>query len=161
MNSEQEKRCFIDLNLQAARKRLSPQTGWVHHCYESEGTRHDTIPLLENLCFALALFRSRLSDDILQGRQLLEKLLAFEVQGEFPIYLHEYPTIRDRGSSLDLLPALLHIQKEFGIVLGEGLQKQLAAAIARILAIPKRTLMEDVQKLLQHKVNLLSLLYQS
>lgn len=126
-------RPLIDTILAAGRKRLSPQTGWIHLCYESEGSRHDTIPLLENFSFVLALFRSRLSDDVLLGREMLEKLLAFEVEGHFPVYLHEYPHVRDRGLSIDLLPYLLHVKREFSNVLGENLESQLRALIARII----------------------------
>jgi len=122
-------RHFIDLGLAAARKRLSQQTGWVHHCYESDGTRHDTIPLYENFCFVLALFRSRMSEDILQGKEMLEKLLAFENEGNFPVYLHEYPQIRDPGLSLDILPILIHLKREFSSIIGD----KLSPLISRIL----------------------------
>lgn len=130
---EQEKRLTVDLTLAAGRKRLSSQTGWIHLCYESEGTRHDTIPLYENFCFVLALFRSRLSEDILLGRQMCEKLLAFEVEGYFPVYIHEYPLVRDRGLALDILPIFVYIQREFFQVLGEFLEDKITALIQRIM----------------------------
>lgn len=126
-------RLLIDTILGAGKKRLSPQTGWIHLCYESEGSRHDTIPLLENFSFVLALFRSRLSDDVLLGREMLEKLLAFEVDGHFPVYLHEFPHVRDRGLSIDILAYLLHLKREFSNVLGENLESQVRSLIVRII----------------------------
>ncbi len=130
---DEEKRRLVDGHLHAARKRLSAQTGFVHHCYEAEIPQHDTIPLLENFCYALALFRSRLSEDVAEGKALLERLLAFEVDGNFPVYLHEFPQCRNRGLALDLLPALMHIQREFHLVLGESLKEKLQATLKRLL----------------------------
>ncbi len=124
----------IDSALDAARKRLSPQTSWIHLCYEGDGSKSDTIPLFENFCFAFALFRSRLSDDILQGKERLEKLLHFEADGAFPVYLHEFPAVRDHGLSIDLLPIFHHLHKEFAPVLGERLDARLLSLIARIVA---------------------------
>ncbi len=135
---DQEKRRLIDIGLAAARRRISPQTGWVHFCYETADARHDTIPLLENFCLVLALFRSRLSEDVLQGRELLQKLFAFEVSGHFPVYLHEYPHIRDRGLAIDILMVLLHLKREFFNVLGENLEVKLITLIARIIEQAER-----------------------
>jgi len=115
---------IVDLAIQAARKRQSSQTGFVHHCYESVST-HDTIPLLENFCFALALFRTRLSENVLEGKALLEKLFAFQVGDNFPVYLHEYPLCRDRKVGMRIYPALFWIYRDFQTVLGEELRKKL------------------------------------
>ena len=62
------KRFLIDLNIETGRKYQSAQTGFIHYCYETpyEMTR-DTIPLLENACFALALFRSRACPFVASG----------------------------------------------------------------------------------------------
>ena len=102
---EDLKRKMIELNLSAAAIAQSPQTGYIHLNYE-EIARSDTIPLLENFSFALALFRSRLTENVFKGKALLEKLLAFEVDGNFPVYLHEYPQCKDRDFSLEILPVL-------------------------------------------------------
>src|ERR1700733_5507295 len=100
---EDLKRKMVELNLTAGRKAQSEQTGYIHLNYECED-KHDTIPLLENFCFVLALLRSRLTDHVLEGKTLLGKLLAFEVDGNFPIYLHDFPECKDRDFSLTLLP---------------------------------------------------------
>lgn len=131
---EEMKRKPVELNLAAAKKRKSAQTGFVHYCYTSlPGERQDTIPLYENFCYALALLRSRLSDHVLEAKSLLEKLCAFEVGGNFPIYLHEYPECKDRSLSLHILPILFWTLRDFRLVLGEALCTQLEGVIERTL----------------------------
>ncbi len=110
----------IELALNAGRKRQSEVTGFVHLCYENPESR-DTIPVYENLCFALALLRSRTADHVLEARALLEKLLAFEVGGQFPVYLHEFPNIRFTRS----YPVISYILRDFQAVLGENLRQRL------------------------------------
>jgi hypothetical protein len=130
---EDKKRKPIELNILAARKRQKKQTGFVHYCYESTSVNEqDTIPILENICFALALFRSRLTENILEGKIVLERILAFEVQGNFPVYLHEYPVCRDHALSLHALPALHWIGQDFRTILGEELKLKLENTITRI-----------------------------
>lgn len=130
---EDLKRKLIDLNLSSGRSSQSPQTGYLHLNYESED-RHDTIPILENFCFSLALFRSRIADNVLEGKALLEKLLVFEVEGNFPLYLHEYPQCKDRDFSLSLLPIFHWLIADFRIAIGEPLVKSLEMLIGRILS---------------------------
>lgn len=131
--TEDLKRKLIELNLNAARLAQSPQTGYLHLNYESE-ERQDTIPLLENFCFALALMRSRLADQIIEGKALLEKLLVFEVEGNFPVYLHDFPQCKDRVFSLNILPIFHWILKDFRSALNESLAVHLEMLIFRILS---------------------------
>lgn len=130
---EDLKRKLIDLNLIAGRKAQSPQTGYVHLNYESE-TVHDTIPIFENFCFILSLFRSRLIDNIAEGKALLEKLLIFEVEGNFPVYLHEYPQCKDRDFSLEVLPVFHWLITDFAAALGDQISNRLEMLIGRILS---------------------------
>ncbi len=134
VNLEEDlKRKMVELNLNAARKAQSPQTGYIHLHYEAED-RHDTIPIFENLCFVLALFRSKISDNVIVAKTLLEKLLVFEVDGNFPIYLHEYPECKDRDLSLNLLPVFHWILTDFATALGQILSNRLEVLIGRILS---------------------------
>lgn len=130
---EDLRRKMIEWNLSAARLAQSPQTGYIHLNYDSY-TERDTIPLLENFCYALALLRSRLADNILDAKALLEKLLAFEVDGNYPIYLHDFPQCKDRSFSLDLLPVFHWILADFRPALGEPLACRLEMSIGRILS---------------------------
>ena len=129
----QEKRKMVELALDAGRKRQSPQTGLVHFCYESESNIHDTIPLFENACFALALFRSRLSENVLEGKEIIEKILSLRIEGNFPVYLHEYPICKSRNFSFQVLPVFFYLQNEFTNILGESLTNKLQSAISAIL----------------------------
>jgi hypothetical protein len=129
---EDRKRKPIELTLRAARKRQSPQTGFVHHCYEADTIRHDTIPLFENFCFILALLRSRQSENMLEGIALLHKLLAFEQNGHFPVYLHEFPICKDRMLGIKLLAVFQAIIEDFYAILETSLHDQLQQLICRI-----------------------------
>lgn len=138
-NLEEMKRKPVELNLAAAKKRKSAQTGFVHYCYTSfPEDRHDTIPLYENFCYALALLRSRTSENVLEAKSLLEKLVAFEVGGNFPIYLHEYPECKDRSLCLHILPIVFWVLRDFRLVLGEALCIQLDELVKRILIHAER-----------------------
>ncbi|NGX46453.1 MAG: hypothetical protein K940chlam2_01644 [Chlamydiae bacterium] len=118
-----------ELALKTGRALQSEQTGWVHLCFE--GDSRDTIPLFENGCFALALLRTRMSDEAVEGMELIKQILAFEVDGHFPVYLHEYPKVRDQMVGLRLATLFYWIRKDYSHVLGE-LKGQIDGALARI-----------------------------
>lgn len=128
---EDAKRKLTELHLRAAASMQSAQTGFLHLCYETPGCR-ETIPLLENFCYVLALFRSRLADSILEGKALLIKLLAFEVEGNFPTYVHEYPQCKQRALGLDIAPLLVALARDYRVCLKEELP-HLKDLIQRIL----------------------------
>jgi hypothetical protein len=115
----------VELALKAGRKRQSEMTRFVHFCTEHPEKSTETIPTYENFCFALALLRSRTAENVLEAKALLEKLLAFQVNAEFPVYLHEYPLCRYAGLKSKLYPVLFFILRDFHSVLGEKLREQL------------------------------------
>ncbi len=117
----------VELALKAGRKRQSEMTRFVHHCSENPEKSSETIPTYENFCFALALLRSRIAENVLEAKALLEKLLAFQVNFEFPVYLHEYPVCRYAGLKSKLYPVIFFILRDFHSVLGEKLCEQLQA----------------------------------
>jgi hypothetical protein len=98
----------------------------------------DTIPVVENMYYALGLFHSRMADAILEGRALIEKILAFEVDGNFPVYLHEYPKCKDRSTSIQLLPVAHYLFKDYRPVLGDGLYTKLKELCQRIVSHAER-----------------------
>lgn len=129
----------INLAVEAGRRLQRKQTGFIHYCNQSEDlTTHDTIPILENALFALSLFRTRLADNVLEGKTIIEKLLAFEVDGNFPTYLHAYPQVTDPYLNLRLLPIFFWIAVDFGHVIG-GLKQTLEACTERIIAQAKKS----------------------
>lgn len=128
-------RKLIDLAVSAGEKRFSLQTEYIHLKYNalSEDV-HYPIPVLENLLFALALFRTRTIENMTRGKLQLEKILYFQGHdGNFPIYLHEYPDCKDHYLSLKLIPAIYWILKSFGQVLGNDLKLKTENALLQLV----------------------------
>lgn len=100
-----------DLIISAGRKRLSSRTHFVHD--------EETIPLYENFCFAFALFRQKTIESVKEGKDLIERLLSFQVEGNFPLYLHDYPHCYDFQMPLKVAPFFVYLLRLFGSVLGE------------------------------------------
>lgn len=91
--------------LKAARHYVRPETGFLHN-------ELPTIPLYENFCYILALFKTKEKEEVEKGIELLAKLLPFQnEEGLFPLYLHEYPVSRDYVFSYKHLKPLLEIAK--------------------------------------------------
>lgn len=131
---EINRRKVVELCLKECRRRLSSQTGYIHYCYEAhEEEVHHTIPVLENFTYALALFRTKTAENISEAKELITKLFVFEVNGNFPVYLHEFPTTRDPNLSAHLLPVFYHLFQEYHQVLGEEFTALLNKKIAKIL----------------------------
>lgn len=116
-----------ELALFAGRAWQSKETRFVHYCYHSDS--RDPIPLKENFCFVLALLRSRTAENIQEAKELLEKLLSYQVDGNFPIYLHEFPTCYDRFRAAEVLPSLIWMARGFHHVLGKELKDRLELSI--------------------------------
>ncbi len=115
----------------AGKKRLSRQTGFIHHCYEDRSSHDQTIPFFENAAFAYALLQSRLSEQMLEGIALLERLLKFEVNGAFPLYLHEYPDCRHPYFFAQLKPIFQGIVRDFRLVVPKEMHKKLLHLLAQ------------------------------
>lgn len=131
---EDQKRKVVELALKAARSRLSSQTGYVHFYIEDPFfIKQDTIAILENFYYVHALFRSKLIENVQEGKTLLEKLLAFEVNGNFPIYLHDYPLCKDAQFSSSLLPIFFHLTRDFSFALGDALREKIESLSERIV----------------------------
>ena len=124
------KRQLIDLNLTVARSYQSSETGFIHI--------GDLIPFYENFCYILALFRSRIGDNIQEAKELLSRLLCFQIpmgrvhEGLFPRNLHEYPEVKDTRISVHLLPIFYAIEKEYLTIIENPLKEQLKNAFERI-----------------------------
>lgn len=134
-------RQLTELAIRAGRKRQSSQTGYIHHCYHiQEEEIHYPIPMVENILFALALFRTRTSENMIEAKDILQKLLAFQnsedpaLKGNFPIYLHDFPQCKDRYIGVHLLPPFFWIMKHYQQVLGNQLNEKLISSINFLLA---------------------------
>ena len=133
------KRC-IDLSLAACRKRQSPRTKFVHY-FEGPGEHADTIPLYENFCFVLALYRQKTVEAVLEGKDLLERLLAFQASdGNFPIYLHEFPNCQSSLQRLKIVPLLIQLERYFSSVISSDIKEKLSLAIEKCLCVSSENL---------------------
>ncbi len=94
-----------------------PHTGFIHF--------NELIPLFENFCFALSLFRTHIRAYIEEGKELLKKLFCFNIDGGFPRYLHEYPKKGSSNHQLRLALPLYWILKKYEHVIESPLKQDL------------------------------------
>ncbi len=100
-----------------------------------EETATDTIPVHENFCFALALFRQKTAEGVLEGKKLIERLLPFQsLDGNFPIYLHDFPRTWDPLMPLKIAPILILFLSKFESLLGRELKEKIESALQKLLA---------------------------
>lgn len=128
------------LALSWVERHVSPQTTYLHFNYHhSAGEGYQTIPTLENLLYAYALFKSKTAESIGEAKRILKGMLQFQnnadsiTQGNFPVYLHEYPLCKDRQHGVHLLPILYWIMAQFRQVLGSELERELRQRTAALL----------------------------
>jgi hypothetical protein len=128
-------RKLIDMAAVAGEKRTSAQTGYLHLKYhaEHEDVQH-TIPFVENFLFILALFRTKNIENITRAKGLLEKLLHFQgIDGNFPVYLHEYPVATDHYLSVQLLAPFYWIFQGFQQILGNELKNKVESSFIKLI----------------------------
>lgn len=139
MQNDVEAKILNEWALLAGRSLQSKQTGFIHYFHGDSKQPYDTIPTLENSLFILALFRSRLMEQVQEGKDLLNRLLHFqnfvegEGRGNFPVYLHEYPYCTDSVAGLQLLAPFYWFLHSFSTVLGNPLKERLNSAVQSIL----------------------------
>ncbi|MBS4164510.1 Uncharacterized protein PRO82_001839 [Candidatus Protochlamydia amoebophila] len=131
---------FIENAIMVGRFYQSSQTGYLHYYHGMPiPATHQTIPIYENVLFVLALLRSRLIENIHEAKQLLQNILAFqsqvsgETQGNFPIYLHQYPICHHSETGISLIAPFYWILKNFGHVLGQELKFDLENSLSRLI----------------------------
>lgn len=133
------------LSLDVARQYQSKETGFVHYSFLSENSK-ETVPLFENFCFSLALFRTHLSEQVLEGKALLTRLLYFQSpQGGFPEFIHEYPFINRPFHNLQFLFPLYQIWFHYRKILGEELTQRLIASIELLSQYLDTLPLQDLQ----------------
>lgn len=126
----------VDLAFLAAKKRQSPRTGFVHFFYGHDGAS-DTIPLYENLCYVVALLQQRKAEAVLEAKDLLMRLLAFQTaEGNFSVYLHDYPRCFSLLMGLKVAPLLLLILQSVAFTpsVGAECREKVEQALQRIVA---------------------------
>ena len=131
-----------ELALKAGASLLCPETGFVHAFYPKRESRA-TIPVYENLLWALAHFQKRTQEGVQEGKRLVERLLSFQnSDGEFPVYLHEFPEASDHFLGAHLFLPLWWIRSDFGSVLGGELLEQLSRCLKALSDALKRRYQE-------------------
>jgi len=91
------------------------------------------IPLRENFIYVLALLRTKDLAHIQVAKEMLKKLICFDVAGNFPTYLHEYPVITSPYQGLYIAGVLYWILKEYPIALGSELVSVVRDLFQRLL----------------------------
>lgn len=130
---------LIQYAIASGRFLQSSQTGFVHHHERPlDDTTRETIPLYENLLFALALLRSYKAEFHHEGAQLLTKVLAFQIthaehEGCFPIYVHEYPHCRDLVAQIRLFPVFFFLLHALPVPLHGTLRSHVEHAAAKLM----------------------------
>lgn len=122
-NIEEDKRYFIQLSLEGAKHYLHP----VSQLIQNEGI----VPIFENLCYALALVRSRQKEHAIVAQKLLKRLLIFHTKKGFPLYLHDFPHVRDSNLHHKVAFVLRLFVEEHEIALGERLHHRLKKHLER------------------------------
>lgn len=125
-----------EMALNAGRKRQSKQTGYLHLYYHHmDEEAHQTIPIVENFYFILALLRTKTIENINEAKEMLDRLLFFQhpTTGNFPTYLHEYPHCKDQFLGVQLLPVFFYILEEFHLILGAELLKRIHTAVLKFM----------------------------
>jgi len=138
-NRDEGIRQLIELAISSGRTRQSTQTGYIHICHHiQDEEEHLPIPVFENLLFALALLRTRISENILEAKEIIGKLLYFqnqitEAKGNFPIYLHEFPFCGDRFAGVHLLAPLYWMLKDYSQIMGSELKQRLETSLRGLM----------------------------
>ncbi len=122
----------MDLAFLAAKKRQSPRTGFVHFFYGND-LAADTIPFYENLCYAIALLHQKKAESVLEAKDLIQRLLSFQTaEGNFPVYLHDFPRCFSLLLGLQVAPLLLRASAMTSI--GAECKEKIDTALQRIFA---------------------------
>lgn len=136
------------------KSRQSSTTQLIHLSHQNLSS-WETIPIFENLCFVIALFRTHIVANTLEGRELLEKILAFQIAsgkhaGLFPRYIHEYPRVDRKGYLISILLALYLIEHQHAQILHTELQQIMKSAMDRLMqALQEQTWMDSISFLLR------------
>jgi len=92
----------LHLAYAAAKKRQSPETGFVH--------LGDRVSLYENFCFVYALLAQKKVETVQEAKNLVTRLIAFQSpEGNFPVNLHDFPRCYDLYQGLKIAPLLLRM----------------------------------------------------
>ena len=79
--------------------------------------------------------RQKSAESVLEAKELIERLLHFQnTEGNFPLFLHDYPTAWDFLAPLKIAPVLLCLLREFTPVLGHVLKEKIEISLQKCLS---------------------------
>ncbi len=108
-----------ELSLKAYQEWKQDGTGFVHIDLRM-------IPTYENFCSVFTLMNTHIGEHMREGIKLMTKLLAFQNDtGGFPVYLHEYPKVRDPRCGVNILVPLFWIYRKYQSIFTSTLRKML------------------------------------
>jgi hypothetical protein len=120
---------------------LSKETGFIHY------TKPQIIPLYENFCYCLALFDLKSVDKVLEGRELLLKLLNWQLpSGNFPRFFHEFPNAQDFLLGLKIAPLFFRMIEDLPTCLGQDLLSKVHEAFSKIINFSSQSSLDDLMK---------------
>jgi len=131
-------RKYIDIAFSTVCEYKSPQTGFIHvHPDLYKGKAVQVAPTYENFLFALLLMRKKKVEHVKEARVLLQRLLKFQVEGNFPFFLTEYPACRDKYLPFRLLPLFSLMLDECSPLLGKELCSEVQTAQKGLFSVAK------------------------
>lgn len=136
---EDEKRAFVQKNLNLAAHFFDEKTKLL---YFDEEDPYDIASkkasLLYNFAYVFALCRSKNSDNILLAKELLTRLLGFQVSscessnGGFPKYIHAYPEVYDSRACTHIYVVLFKLFQLFHKVFEKPLKDALTRSLDQL-----------------------------
>ncbi len=130
MKDELLRHC-IDLACTSGKNSQQQESGYV--------ASDKGICLYDNFLFSLALLRSKMHENVFEAKRLLERLLFLQQnfptvawQGNFPVYLHEFPHCKEHTHAVRCLIILLWIYRDFHHILGQEMVGRLKTAITQL-----------------------------
>lgn len=125
-------------DLDRAMARLESNWSPITHYLHGVGALRDSISLEENLLFALLLMRSHRMQRVLRARQLIQRILYWQISigpaaGLFPRHLHNYPRPGPISWHKWIAGLLILILKAEPTTCGEALQRSIARSLRSLL----------------------------
>lgn len=131
----------IDLAVASGKKQQNQESGFV--------SLDSGYPIYENFLFCLALFRKKEHEAIFEAKRLLERLLYFQQnfadvpwQGNFPLFLTDFPYCKEHLQAARCMHVLLLIQKDFHQIVGQALNQKLSRALDALKRFCHKVLQE-------------------
>lgn len=115
---------FIENALLEAAKAFVPATGYLHY--------NEQIPLYDNVLYVCCLFESKQTEQMKEALRLLDKLCAFERDGQFPRHIHEYPTPASPNHQIELYASLRLLHNRFATIMDATLSQKLTMLLDRM-----------------------------